>query len=343
MLYRLSIENHPELEKACRLTLDAMRRNGLHDHLQGGIFRYCVNRQWTIPHFEKMLYDQAMALWVYALAFRVLGDEAYKGMAEGLVRCLEETFAMDGLFATACDADTAHREGATYVWRIEEIKEILSQEEFTEFAASYRLPDAGNFEGAIHLTRINDRPLKSSEEKLLARRRQRPQPGRDEKILCGVNALVACALVQAGRLLGWPDLEKKGSHTVKKLLQVFWNGKRLAHALANGTVQKQSFLSDAAALLLAVTLLRETDESWAGTMNVLADYTAGFREKGPWLEANLADFKPVAASSFDHPDTVGYFAGRHGVVPGGDPERRRRSSRWSTGVPCSPIFTTSPS
>ena len=243
MLYRLCSESHPGLEKACRLTLDAMRRGGLHDHLQGGIFRYCVDRQWTIPHFEKMLYDQAMALWVYALAFRVLGDEAYKEMAAGIVRCLEETFAMDGLFATAFDADTAHREGATYVWSIAEITDApLSDEEFAAFAASYHLPEKGNFEGAIHLTRLNDRPLKNIEEKLLARRRQRPQPGRDEKILCGVNALAACALVQAGRLLGRPELEAKGTDVLKKLIAVFWDGQRLAHSLANGELQKQSFL-----------------------------------------------------------------------------------------------------
>jgi uncharacterized protein YyaL (SSP411 family) len=301
MLYHLCVEKHPELEKACRLTLDAMRRSGLHDHLQGGLFRYCVDRQWTIPHFEKMLYDQAMALWVYALAFRVLGDEPYKEMAAGLVRCLEETFGLDNLFATALDADTNHHEGATYVWRIAEIKAILSDDEFAAFAASYRLPEKGNFEGAIHLARIDDRPLKSIEEKLLAQRRQRPQPERDEKILCGVNALVACALVQAGRWLGRPELEAKGARTVKKLLEVFWHGSHLGHSLANGAVQKQSFLSDAAALLLAVTMLREGEEAWADTVNALAAYTESFKEHGRWIESSLVDFKPIAASAFDHP------------------------------------------
>ncbi|HSQ35671.1 MAG TPA: hypothetical protein VLQ89_06745, partial [Candidatus Binatia bacterium] len=301
MLYRLSHAGHAGLENACRLTLDAMRRNGLHDHLQGGVFRYCVDRRWTIPHFEKMLYDQAMALWAFALAFRVLGDEAYKEMAVGIVRCLEETFAMDGLLATAFDADTAHHEGATYVWPIAEIQALLSNEEFAAFAASYHLPEKGNFEGAVHLIRLNDRPLKKIEEKLLARRRQRPQPGRDEKILCSVNALAACALLQAGRCLGRPELEAKGAAMVKKLIQVFWNGKRLAHSLANGNVQQESFLSDAAALLLAVTMVRETDETMAGAMDALAVYTENFRENGRWLEANLNDFRPVAASTFDHP------------------------------------------
>ncbi len=301
MLYRLSHTGHAGLENACRLTLDAMRRGGLHDHLQGGIFRYCVDRRWTIPHFEKMLYDQAMALWVYALAFRVLGEEAYREMAAGIVRCLEETFALDGLFATAFDADTNHQEGATYVWRIREIREALDGDEYAALAASYHLPEEGNFEGAVHLARLNDRPIKEIEEKLLARRRLRPQPGRDEKILCGVNALAVCALLQAGRLLGRPELEAQGTRTLKKLIAVFWNGSRLGHSLADGKMQEDGFLSDAAAVLLAVTMARETDETWAGTMDALAACMENFRERGRWLEANLADFRPVAAATFDHP------------------------------------------
>jgi uncharacterized protein YyaL (SSP411 family) len=305
MLYRLNLERHPGIEAACRLTLDAMRRNGLHDHLQGGIFRYCGDRRWTIPHFEKMLYDQAMALWVYALASKVLGDEGYEKMALGFVRCLEETFALDGLFATAWDADTRHREGATYLWTLAELKAALSPAEFAAFAAAYHLPEQGNFEGAIHLARLDDRPLETSEEKLLARRRLRPQPGRDDKVLCGVNALTACALAQAGRCLNRPGLEAKATALVHRLLEVFWDGKRLAHSLAAGKVQEDSFLSDAAALLLAVTMARETDDGWAGIMGTLVRYTEGFRENGRWLESSLADFEPVAASAFDHPSPAG--------------------------------------
>ena len=301
MLYRLCVEEDPEIAGACRLTLDAMRRGGLHDHLQGGLFRYCVDRLWTIPHFEKMLYDQAMALWVYALAFRVLKDEGYKDMAAGIVRSLEETFAINGLFTTAFDADTKHHEGLTYTWQFDEIKAALSGEEFERFKGSYHLPEKGNFEGAIHLTRIDDRPLPGIQEKLLALRRKRPQPDRDEKVLCGLNALAACALVQAARLFGRPELEEKAGRTVNKLLEVFWDGSMLAHSLAHGSVQKQSFLSDAAALLMAATMLRENDEQWAGTMNALATYTTTFREQDGWIESGHADFMNVNASWFDHP------------------------------------------
>ena len=301
LLYRLCAESHPEIENACRLTLDSMCRGGLHDHLQGGIFRYCVDRQWTIPHFEKMLYDQSMALWCFALARRVLGNAAYQEMAEGIVRCLEQSFVLDGLFATAFDADTNHREGLTYVWPYAELKASLSGDEFERFAGSYHIPEKGNFDGAVHLTRIDDRPLRDIEEKLLALRDRRPQPARDEKILCGINGLTACGMVQAARLLDKPELEKKAARIIKELLGIFWDGTSLAHSRANGKVQKQGFLADAAALLLAVTMLRETDDQWIGIMNALTQYVATFQEGGRWIESSHADFQTVYASWSDHP------------------------------------------
>ena len=301
MLYRLGAEPHPGLERACRLTLDAMRRGGLHDHLQGGIFRYCVDREWTIPHFEKMLYDQAMALWCYALAHRVLGGEAYERMAAGLVRCLEETFAKGNLFATAFDADTGHHEGATYVWRRDEIRAALSDREFEVFSASYLLPETGNFAGTIHLARRNDLLLRDCEAKLLELRRKRPQPARDEKVLCGANALAACALIQAARSLDRPELEEKAARMTRELLGIFWDGTGLGHSLAGGTVQHQGFLSDAGALLLALTMLRESAADWDGDMNALAGYTVSFRREGRWIESSPADFQDVPAAWFDHP------------------------------------------
>lgn len=325
MLYALSLTPHPGLEHACRLTLERMRQGGLHDHLQGGIYRYCVDREWTVPHFEKMLYDQAMALWWSALAARVLGDEAQERMAAGVVRCLEETFALDGLFAAAFDADTGHREGATYLWDADEIEAALTPDEFSEFRRSYLLPAGGNVHGAVHLARLDDRPLPAIEERLLARRRQRPQPGRDDKILCGSNALAACALVQAARLLARPAWEERAAGIVRRLLEVFWDGRRLGHSLAAGRLQEQEFLEDAAALLLAVTMLREDDDGWAAVMSRLASYLSSFRREGRWIAAAAADFRPIAATWFDHPipspvSLAVLGMARATVLEGGTPE-----------------------
>ena len=94
LLYNLAVDDSPSIRTICIKTLDAMRLRGLNDHLQGGIFRYCVDSEWTIPHFEKMLYDQAMALWTYSLAYRVMGKDEYRIMAKNIIRCLDESFEL---------------------------------------------------------------------------------------------------------------------------------------------------------------------------------------------------------------------------------------------------------
>lgn len=301
LLYFLCVENNSDVQTLCRKTLDAMRLRGLNDHLQGGIFRYCVDRQWTIPHFEKMLYDQAMALWCYSLAYKVIGENEYKKMAESIVRCLNDCFADDGLFISAHDADTRHVEGATYVWGYAELKDFLAPDEFKRFCKSYDIDEQGNFEGRIHLIRKNDVDLRDIEEKLLTLRKKRPQPARDNKIICGVNALVAIALIQAGRNLERPELEEKAAQIIRRLIDLFWDGKALGHSYYNGATQNQRFLFDAAALLTAISMMYENDASWNMLMTTMAAYVESFRDGEQWVESRTADFKPVFASWFDHP------------------------------------------
>ena len=301
LLHFLCVENNSDVQTLCRKTLDAMRLRGLNDHLQGGIFRYCVDRQWTIPHFEKMLYDQAMALWCYSLAYKVIGENEYKKMAESIVRCLNDCFADDGLFISAHDADTRHVEGATYVWGYAELKDFLAPDEFKRFCKSYYIDEQGNFEGRIHLIRKNDVDLRDIEEKLLTLRKKRPQPARDNKIICGVNALVAIALIQAGRNLERPQLEEKAAQIIRRLVDLFWDGKALGHSYYNGAKQNQSFLFDAAALLTAISMTYENDASWNTLMTTMAAYVESFRDGEKWVESRAADFKPVFASWFDHP------------------------------------------
>jgi len=301
LLYFLCVENNSDVQAVCRKTLDAMRLRGLNDHLQGGIFRYCVDRQWTIPHFEKMLYDQAMALWCYSLAYKVMGENEYKKMAEGIVRCLDDCFADNGLFISAHDADTRHVEGSTYVWSYVQLKAVLAPDEFKRFCESYDIDEQGNFEGLIHLIRKNDFDLRDIEEKLLSLRKKRPQPERDNKIICGINALVAMALIQTGRNLERPELEEKAAQIIRRLIDLFWDGKALGHSFFNGATQNQSFLFDAAALLTAITMIYENDASWNTLMTTMAAYVESFRDGDKWVESRAADFQPVFASWFDHP------------------------------------------
>jgi len=301
LLFSLCVEDDDSARTSCLRTLDVMRLRGLHDHLQGGVFRYCVDREWTIPHFEKMLYDQAMTLWCYALAYKVFGESKYKAMAGKIVRCLNETFLEKGLFISAHDADTGHEEGATYLWSYTELQKFLSPEEFRRLGASYNIEEKGNFAGRIHLIRKNDNPLEDIEEKLLLIRKKRVQPIRDNKILCGMNALVAIALIQAGRFLGKPEWEEAAAETVRRLIDLFWNGKTLGHSFCEGGKQAQSFLFDAAALLTAVSLLYEDDMLWETILHKLVDYVESFKEGEKWMESRADDFPPVFASWFDHP------------------------------------------
>jgi uncharacterized protein YyaL (SSP411 family) len=301
LLYQAAIDDSPSIKSICVKTLDAISLRGLNDHLQGGIFRYCVDREWTIPHFEKMLYDQAMSLWCYSLAYRVTGKESYKLMAEKILRCLDECFKVDGLYITGHDADTQHEEGATYLWSYEEIRNLLTPDEFERFSKSYFIDKHGNFEGLIHLVRKNNDPLDDIEDKLLSVRKNRTQPTRDDKIICGTNALTAIAMLQAGRNLARPELESGAEEIIRNLLNRFWDGKTLAHAYFENTFQKQTFLSDAASVLTAVTMLFENDSSWRGLMTDMTIYVESFREGDKWIESIAADFQKVYASWLDHP------------------------------------------
>lgn len=325
LLFQSGVEDSPSIKTICIKTLDAMQYRGLNDHLQGGIFRYCVDREWTIPHFEKMLYDQAMALWCYSLAYRVIGKESYKTMAEKILKCLDECFYTDGLYITGLDADTEHKEGETYLWNYDELKAVLSDEEFEKFSYAYFIQSAGNFDGSIHLIRLNGSPLSELEDRLLAIRRKRKQPQQDGKILCGINALLAIAMLQAGRFLRRPDLERHSSDLVLNILNKFWDGKTLKHSYYDGLYQNLNFMFDAAAILTAISMLYEEDKSWANLMKSMKPYLESFKDGDKWKESSASDFRTVYASWSDHPipssvSLAEMALTRIGLLTGNDPK-----------------------
>jgi uncharacterized protein len=301
LLYNLAIDNSPSIRTICVKTLDAMRLRGLNDHLQGGIFRYCVDNEWTIPHFEKMLYDQAMALWTYSLAYRVTSKEEYEKMASDIIRCLDETFESNGFYISAHDADTEHEEGATYLWSYDELAAELGQEDLKRFSESYYIERAGNMEGRNHLLRFRDVHVPDLEEKLLRVRKSRQQPLRDDKILCGLNALIAISFIQAGRYLDRPEYTARATALIRRIISLFWDGTTLGHSYRNGILQRQGFLTDASSLLAALTMIFEDDSSWENTMKEIAAYVESFKKGEQWMESDSDDFQPVPASWFDHP------------------------------------------
>ncbi|MFO7782877.1 MAG: DUF255 domain-containing protein, partial [Spirochaetia bacterium] len=283
------------LEDMLRLLLDTMSRRGLHDHLQGGFYRYCVDGRWTIPHFEKMLYDQAMLLWAYAGAAFSLDDPRYTSVAEGIVRCLNETFlesrhgSEGGLFVSAHDADTDHEEGATYLWTRQEIHEALTEEQWQAFAERFELPDGGNFEGKLHL--VGDAGYRGPEsdttasalERLLEIRSRREQPFTDRKVVTSWNALAAIGLLVGGRLLGREAWIRQAESIAEELTERHDDGTSLVHASLDGEAGSRDFLEDYAALSLLYTYLAE-DERPTGSSETGG---AGRRQDGE--NAGVAD------------------------------------------------------
>ena len=203
------------LDAVITISLGAMARGGLYDQVGGGFHRYCVDRDWTVPHFEKMLYDNAQLIGTYAEAWSRYRDPLYQAVVEETIGWLNrEMLTESGLFATALDADTHDHEGTTYIWKPIEIVEALG-EQALEFALAYGITDQGNFEGSnIPKLRGNFKErekFKSAREKLLKVRQQRPQPERDDKTLLSWNALVIKNLAKAGWIFGRKDWVKQAA------------------------------------------------------------------------------------------------------------------------------------
>jgi uncharacterized protein len=195
--------------RMARGTLDAMAIGGMHDLVGGGFHRYAVDRVWLVPHFEKMLYDNAQLATAYLEAWAATGEERYRDVAEGtLDYLLREMRLPEGGFASAQDADTDGVEGSTYVWTPAELERVLGPADAAAAAAYYGVTAEGNFEGATVL-RISGEPppnLESIRERLLAARGERPQPGRDDKAVAAWNGLALAALAQGAWRLGRDDL-----------------------------------------------------------------------------------------------------------------------------------------
>jgi hypothetical protein len=197
------------IDAVLTITLGAMARGGLFDQVGGGFHRYCVDRDWTVPHFEKMLYDNAQLLGTYAEAWARYRDPLYVDICEETVGwLLREMRTANGLFAASLDADTDHHEGTTYVWTAPEVAAALGDEAFP-FAQAYGLSDKGNFEGKNIPKLKGDHAARKrfagARAKLLALRDQRPQPSRDDKNLLSWNALFVGNLAKAGWIFGRKD------------------------------------------------------------------------------------------------------------------------------------------
>lgn len=247
-------------------TLTRMGRGGIFDHLGGGFFRYSTDRSWTIPHFEKMLYDNALLLGVYADAYALTGDQLFEEvLSETANWVLDELRTPDGGFFSAIDADSEGEEGKYYAWRRNEVKRALTDEEYLVVETLYGLDKPTNFETRWHLHRTDAwravvhrlsmdpehayRTRQSARAKLRALRAERIPPVTDTKVLTSWNGLTIGGLAKASRSLNMPDLVNMAQATADFLRHNCFDGHRLNAVWCDGKAKLNGYLDDYAHLL----------------------------------------------------------------------------------------------
>jgi uncharacterized protein YyaL (SSP411 family) len=228
------------LEKVAH-TCEAMARGGMYDQLAGGFARYSVDEKWVVPHFEKMLYDNALLLRVYLHWWRASGsDFARRVCLETADFLLRDLATADGGFASALDADAAGVEGLTYAWTPAQLVEVLGVEDGAWAAEQCEVTDEGTFEhGASTLQRFlepSDDRWESVRVRLLEARALRPQPGRDDKVVASWNGLAVAALAEAGVLLERPDYLDAALRAGALIQRLHWVDGRLRRVSRDGVV-----------------------------------------------------------------------------------------------------------
>ncbi|MEV8536658.1 thioredoxin domain-containing protein [Streptomyces sp. NPDC051211] len=218
-------------------TCEAMARGGIYDQLGGGFARYSVDREWVVPHFEKMLYDNALLCRVYAHLWRATGSELARRVAlETADFMVRELRTEHGGFASALDADSEdpasgrHVEGAYYAWTPAGLREVLGEEDGRLAAAYFGVTEGGTFEHGTSVLQlpqegpaVDGERIAGIKERLLAARAQRPAPGRDDKVVAAWNGLAIAALAECGAFFGRPDLVERATEAADLLVRVHFD------------------------------------------------------------------------------------------------------------------------
>ena len=325
-------EDRARIDAVLRRTLDAMDRGGLHDQVGGGFARYCVDREWTVPHFEKLLCDNALLLGVYARASVALAEPRHAEVCAGIVAWLRREMRAERAFAASVDADTDHEEGLTYVWTPAEIEAVLGGRA-AAFCAAHGITAEGNFEGGRSVPTFRTGADRAAFAEDLARLREarvrRPQPARDDKRLTGWNALLATNLARAADLLDQPDWRAEAESLVEALMREGradaagrWTIGAVAGGDAPGTLSDHVWLAEAHLALAARGDARHVGEAARITRSALERF-GDPREIGCHLNTEDANGLPVRQKEWwDNAVPAGNSSLLHvlGVLEARDPE-----------------------
>ena len=270
---------NPRARQMAHTTLTMMARGGMYDQVGGGFHRYSVDAQWLVPHFEKMLYDNAQLASLYLHAWLAFGDPDCRRVAEEtLDYILREMTDPAGGFYSAQDADSEGHEGKFFVWTPEELREILGPAD-AEYASQYWGVDRGpNFEGTSILF-VAGKPeperIASIRGKLYVARERRVHPARDDKVLAGWNGLACRAFAEAGRALDRPDYVAAAVRNADFVLRDMRRDGRLLRSWKAGEAKLKGYLEDGALVAAALIDVYEAtfDRRWLDEARALADET----------------------------------------------------------------------
>ena len=258
-----------------RHTARKMAEGGIYDHLGGGFHRYSTDARWLVPHFEKMLYDNALLSRFYLHYYQVSRDEAARGVVEGILDYVvrEMTDPLGGFYSTQ-DADSEGVEGKFFVWSHDEVKQLLGENEAALFAAYYNITNEGNFEGENILNITNDLnevaraenvapeqlsdTLSKGRKKLFEARENRVKPARDEKVLTAWNGLMLASFAEAGAILDRSDYTEVAKRNARFVLDNLRRDGLLLRTYKDGQAKLNAYLEDYAFYIDGLVTLFET-------------------------------------------------------------------------------------
>ena len=286
----------PAALEAVARTGNAMARGGIYDQLAGGFARYSVDNAWVVPHFEKMLYDNALLLRAYAHWARRTGDQLARRVAAQTAGFLLDELADGAMFTSSLDADADGREGSTYVWTRAQLTELLGADDGPWAAEVFAVTESGTFEHGTSVLQFPtdpDDPLRLDRVRpaLLAARLTRPQPGRDDKVVTSWNGLAITALAEASVALGDPGLARAARDCAEALLDLHVVDGRLRRASLGGVVgDSAAILEDYAMLATGLLVLYQltADDAWltraTGLLDIALAHFADPQRPGRWFD-----------------------------------------------------------
>ena len=295
-------------------TLEAMARGGIYDQLAGGFARYSTDRDWVVPHFEKMLYDNAQLVGLYARWWRQTGNPLGKRVAHETARfLLDELGTAEGGFASALDADTEGVEGRFYVWTRAELDGVLGTEDGPWAAELLRVTEAGTFEDGASTLQLRSDPDDAERwdrvrAALLAERGRRTRPARDDKVVAAWNGLAVASLAEVGVLLEEPEYVESAARAAGLLLDVHLDREELRRVSRNGVVGAPAgVLEDYACVAHGLVALFQAtgDATWLEPAGMLLDAALSrFAAGDGGFHDTADDAEPLVARPRDPSDNA---------------------------------------